>query len=175
MAVDLQIKILLVEDSSIMRKMELKILNDLGFNNILEAVDGEDAITKLQAQEQINLIISDWNMPKKSGFELLEWVRAQDQTRLIPFIMATGEADKKEAAKALAAGVSSLVAKPFTPDELKQKIDACFEDKSTQKQPAPQSKRQPQVINGKVVLKIAHIQITDHLALGVLKNLIDTG
>jgi chemotaxis signal transduction protein/CheY-like chemotaxis protein/ABC-type nitrate/sulfonate/bicarbonate transport system substrate-binding protein len=175
MAVDLQIKILLVEDSSIMRKMELKILNDLGFNNIVEAVDGEDAIDKLQAQGQINLIISDWNMPKKSGFELLEWVRAQDQTRQIPFIMATGEADKKEAARALAAGVSSLVAKPFTPDELKQKIEACFEEPSTQKQTPTKIKRQATIVNGKVSLKIAHIQITDHLALGVLKNLIDTG
>lgn len=97
---DPQMKILLVEDSGITRKMEIKILNELGFNNIIEAEDGEVAVKKLQEEKDVSLIISDWNMPNKGGYDLLLWVRADQKWKDVPFIMATAQAEKKKAAKA---------------------------------------------------------------------------
>ena len=79
MAVDPGIKILLVEDAGTMRKMEVRILKQLGFNNIIEAKDGNDAIEKLEAALDIDLVISDWAMPEKDGHELLCWIRGQEQ------------------------------------------------------------------------------------------------
>ena len=75
MSLDTNLKILLVEDAAVMRKMEIKTLNSLGLENIVQAEDGNDAIEKLNAEKGFNLIISDWNMPNKDGFELLMWVR----------------------------------------------------------------------------------------------------
>ena len=126
MAVDPKIKILLVEDAAIMRKMEIRILNQLGFENIVQAVDGNDAIEKLQADKDIRIIISDWAMPDKDGYELLLWVRADEKLRDIPFIMATGQGDKKHVGQALEGGANGVVAKPFTPDDLMAHIDKAF-------------------------------------------------
>lgn len=97
---DPQMKILLVEDSGITRKMEINILNELGFNNIIEAEDGEVAVKNLQEEKDVSLIISDWNMPNKNGFDLLACVRSDKKCKKIPFIMATAQAEKKKAAKA---------------------------------------------------------------------------
>ena len=165
--------ILLVEDAAVMRKIEIKTLKSLGFENIIEAVDGEIAVTKLQENDKIDLIISDWNMPNKDGYELLVWVRGQDAYKDIPFLMATGQGEKKQEKKAVEAGVSSFVAKPFNTDELNQKIEEALgiqpeaEDDS-QKQIQPKITK-----SGKVRLNVAHIQITDHLILGVLKHQIE--
>ena len=71
MSLDTQMKILLVEHSKAIRKLQIKILKELGFNNLAEANDGEEAIQKLHKEEEIRLIISDWNMPNKNGYELL--------------------------------------------------------------------------------------------------------
>ena len=97
MSLDTSIKILLVEDSKIMRKMEIKTLHELGFKNILEADDGDEAISQLEDDPGIQLIISDWNMPNKDGYELLQWVRADEKCRDIPFTMATAQSDKSQA------------------------------------------------------------------------------
>lgn len=168
------IQVLLAEDSAMMRKMEMKILQDLGFENILEAEDGNAAIARLQEGEKVDLIISDWNMPDKDGFELLVWVRASGEHATIPFIMATGQGDKGQEQKALTAGVSSFVGKPFNADELKAKIDEAFGMKPQEEETAGQ--REIEVTSsGKAVLKVAHIQITDHLVLGVLKHQIEKG
>ena len=112
MSVDQGIKILLVEDAKVMRKMERMTLNSVGYKNVIESEDGNDAITKLQKENKIDLIISDWNMPNKNGFELLVWVRSADKLKKIPFIMATGRGEKKEMKKAADAGVSSFISKP---------------------------------------------------------------
>ena len=68
-------RILLVEDAAVMRKIELKALKSLGFEDILEAKDGDEAILVLESEEKIDLVISDWNMPNKGGYELLVWMR----------------------------------------------------------------------------------------------------
>jgi chemotaxis signal transduction protein/ABC-type nitrate/sulfonate/bicarbonate transport system substrate-binding protein len=173
MAVDPGIKILLVEDASTMRKMEVRILKQLGFSNIVEAVDGDDAIEKLQQEAGIQLIISDWAMPRKDGLELLQWVRGEAAFESTPFLMATGHGDKEYTATAMAGGANGVVAKPFTPEELKKLIDKAF---GVAQAPAPKAaERQKMSAAGKVLLRMAHIQITDHLTLGVLKHMIDTG
>jgi len=169
-----EVKILLVEDSPLMRKMELKVLKSLGYESITEADDGEDAIQKIQGQEGFDLIISDWNMPNKDGYELLLWVRADEKNKDTPFLMATGQGDRQQAQKALGAGVSSFIPKPFNADEMKAKIDEAFGVKEEEEEEELQPE-QRKTASGKVKLRIAHIQITDHLVLGVLKHLIQKG
>ena len=173
MAVDPGIKILLVEDANTMRKMEVRILKQLGFSNIVEATDGNDAIEKLQREQDVQLIISDWAMPHKDGLELLQWVRHETAFKSTPFLMATGHGDKEYTATAMTGGANGVVAKPFTPEELKKLIDMAF---GVAQAPAPKaSERQTMSAAGKVQLRMAHIQITDHLTLGVLKHMIETG
>lgn len=94
MAVDPKMKILLVEDSGLTRKMEANILREAGFSNVVEAEDGEAAIRKLKEEKDVSLIISDWNMPIKDGYQLLVWVRSEEEFGKIPFIMATAQAEK---------------------------------------------------------------------------------
>ena len=170
-----KLRILLVEDAAVMRKIELKALKSLGFDDISEAKDGDEAIVALESDDTIDLVISDWNMPNKGGYELLEWVRAHEKLKKLPFIMATGEGDMKQEKKAVDAGVSGFIAKPFNADELKKKIDQALGTEEKEEE-LPQKERAPrETASGKVRLKIAHIQITDHLILGALKHLIKNG
>lgn len=176
MAVDKSIKILLVEDSKITRKMECKVLNDLGFNNIIEADDGEHALSLLAKHPDVAVIISDWNMPNMGGIELLKYIRQQEKYRDLPFILATGRAQKKEVAEATEAGASNIISKPFAPPELMKVLEQTFAGKTLQTASREIPERKPVLdAAGKPVLHIAHIQITDHLTLGVAKNLIETG
>lgn len=174
MAMDYQIKLLLVEDAATMRKMEVKILRQLGFETILEAVDGNDACEKLGAAPDIRLVISDWSMPGKDGYELLQWMRGQDTFRTVPFIMATGQGDKQHVAQAMEGGASAVVAKPFSPDELKHRIEEIFGVRPAAAD-LPKEKIVTHTRDGLALLKVAHIQITDHLTLGILKNQMETG
>lgn len=168
-----QMKILLVEDQASMRKIEIKIFKSLGFENITEAENGSVAIDLLQDSDDFDLIVSDWNMPNKSGYELLVWVRAYKKYKTIPFIMATAQADRAQARKAQDAGVSGFIPKPFTAEDLQGTIDEVCGNGSSE---AEASARGPvRGGNGKVKLRVAHIQITDHLILGVLKDKIDRG
>jgi chemotaxis signal transduction protein/CheY-like chemotaxis protein len=172
MAVNNKIKILLVEDAGVMRKMEIKTLNSLDFNNVKEAENGKDAIESLQSDPAVELIISDWNMPVMDGFELLKWVRSNEKTKNIPFLMATGRGEKKEVEKASDAGVSSFISKPFNKDELLEKINEAFGIKSDVEEAKPITQEARITASGKVKIKAVHIQITDHLTLGILKNMI---
>ncbi|MBU1099244.1 MAG: chemotaxis protein CheW [Bacteroidetes bacterium] len=174
MSLDPKMRILLVEDASVMRKMEMKVLSSLGLVNIVEAVDGQDAKDKLIAGEKPDLIISDWNMPNLTGYELLVWIRQESNIKGIPFLMATGRGEKAEMSKAEEAGVSSFIAKPFNADELGKKMkEAVGLEKAADE--SRKSRKNNVNAAGKVKIKIAHIQITDHLVLGVLKHMIDKG
>jgi chemotaxis signal transduction protein/ABC-type nitrate/sulfonate/bicarbonate transport system substrate-binding protein/CheY-like chemotaxis protein len=176
MEIDRSIKILLVEDSRMTRKMESKVLNELGFEDIVEADDGNSAIAILQQRRDIELIISDWNMPNRDGFELLKWVRSNESSQHIPFIMATARGEKKETARAMEAGVSSLITKPFGPGELNTIIQSIFgKEEKGKDQETEGPKRERLTQSGKLLLNVAHIQITDHLSLGVLRHFIETG
>jgi CheY-like chemotaxis protein len=126
MSLNPEMKILIAEDSKITLKMEKKLLKELGFNNILEAVDGEMAIRILREEREIDLVISDWNMPNRGGYDLLVWIRADEKCREIPFIMATAQSEKRQTMKATEAGASNFITKPFSKEELLQVIEETF-------------------------------------------------
>ncbi len=167
MSLDMGMKILVVDDSGTMRLMFKQMLKEAGFENINLAVDGMDATKKLQ-EEKPDLIISDWNMPNMDGLELLKWVRGEDEIKDTLFIMATAQGDKTQQAIVKEAGGNGHIAKPFDAAQLKETIEGVFGIEG-----AVEEKRVPNVVNGKVQMKIGHIQITDHLALGVLKHQIE--
>ena len=125
MAADKNMKILVVDDFATMRRIVKNILTQLGFKNIVEADDGTTAMKLLQ-QEKIDLIISDWNMPKMTGLELLKAVRGEPSWAKIPFIMVTAEAQQDNIILAVKAKVSQYIVKPFTADTLGEKIQKVF-------------------------------------------------
>ncbi len=167
-----EIKILLAEDAKTMRKIEVNILNSLGYHDIVEAEDGDHAKKLLQSVKGIDLVISDWNMPNMSGIDLLIWMRTKSKKfKKVPFIMATAQADKAQADKVMAEGGTSIVPKPFSAEELQKKIEGAVNPNEDKKDGI----RKTKIIDGKICLRVAHLQITDHLLLGVVKNQIDTG
>lgn len=118
---DTSIKVLIVDDFATMRRILKNILKQIGFKNILEADDGTTALEVLDRQS-VDLIISDWNMPKMTGLELLKSVRASDQYKKTPFLMVTAEAQKQNVIEAVQAGVSNYVVKPFTAEAISEKL-----------------------------------------------------
>ena len=119
---DTSIKILIVDDFATMRRILKNILKQLGFKNLVEADDGTTAWEVLEGQK-IDLIISDWNMPKMTGLELLKKVRASDAYKGAPFLMVTAEAQKQNVIEAVQAGVSNYVVKPFTAEAISDKLE----------------------------------------------------
>lgn len=118
-------RILIVDDFSTMRRIVRNILRQLGMNNVVEADDGTTAWDTLN-REKIDFIVSDWNMPKMTGIELLRKVRSSEEFADIPFLMVTAEAQQENIIEAVQAKVSNYIVKPFTADTLKQKIDKIF-------------------------------------------------
>ncbi len=118
---DTSIKVLIVDDFATMRRILKNILKQIGFKNILEADDGTTAVEVLEKID-VNLIISDWNMPKMTGLELLKHVRADAQYKKVPFLMVTAEAQKQNVIEAVQAGVSNYVVKPFTAEAISEKL-----------------------------------------------------
>ncbi|MFO7761316.1 MAG: response regulator [Thermodesulfobacteriota bacterium] len=125
MTADPNLKILVVDDFSTMRRIIKNILNQLGFKNIVEADDGTTALETLKS-EQVDMIISDWNMPKMTGLDLLKKVRADPEIADLPFIMVTAEAQQNNIILAVKAKVSQYIVKPFTADTLGDKINKIF-------------------------------------------------
>ncbi|KPA10109.1 response regulator receiver modulated CheW protein [Candidatus Magnetomorum sp. HK-1] len=169
---DKQKRILFVEDARTVRKMSVDMLRQIGYQNITEAENGRDAIEKLIKSASFDLIISDWNMPEKTGLELLEWVRNTNIFQSIPFIMATAQGEKISIQKAIDAGANDYLIKPFGPVELKRVIDHVLYNKKTDEEST--LPYEPEITeSGRVKINVAHIQITDHMILAVLKYLID--
>ncbi|MBG0790124.1 MAG: chemotaxis response regulator CheY [Desulfovibrionaceae bacterium] len=125
MAYNTNMRVLVVDDFSTMRKIVKNILRQLGFNNIVEADDGSTAWEVLN-KDNIDFIVSDWNMPNMSGIELLRKVRASEEYADIPFLMVTAEAQQENIIEAVQAKVSNYIVKPFTPETLGQKIEKIF-------------------------------------------------
>jgi two-component system chemotaxis response regulator CheY len=121
-AMDTSIKILIIDDFATMRRILKNILKQLGFKNLVEADDGTTALNVLESQK-IDLIISDWNMPKMTGLELLKKVRASTEYKKTPFLMVTAEAQKQNVIEAVQAGVSNYVVKPFTAEAISDKLE----------------------------------------------------
>lgn len=118
-------RVLVVDDFSTMRRIIKNILRQIGFTNIVEADDGTTAWEALN-KDKIDFIISDWNMPQMTGIELLRKVRASEEFMDLPFLMVTAEAQQENILEAVQAKVSNYIVKPFTAEVMKQKIDKIF-------------------------------------------------
>lgn len=121
MAVDRNMHILVVDDYKSMVRIVRGMLNQLGFQNIDDAPNGEAALALIR-DNTYGLILSDWNMQPMTGLELLTRVRAEERTRNTPFVMVTAEAKAENVVAARKAGVNNYVIKPFTLAVLKQKL-----------------------------------------------------
>ncbi len=130
--IDTGIKVLVVDDMSTMRRIVKNVLRQIGFSDIVEAENGQDALTKLKAGG-FGLVVSDWNMPVMQGIELLRAVRADTELKTIPFLMVTAEAQKENLIEAVQAGVSNYVVKPFTAEVLQGKLEKIFANVQTAK------------------------------------------
>lgn len=130
MALKLDMKVLVVDDMSTMRKIIKNMLMQIGFTNISEADDGATAWPMITGAIEGNVpyefIVSDWNMPQMSGLDLLKNVRSTPGLEKLPFLMITAEAEQGNVVIAVKAGVSNFIVKPFSPQVLKEKIEKIF-------------------------------------------------
>lgn len=122
---DPNMKILVVDDFSTMRRIVRNLLKELGFANVHEAEDGVDALKKLRA-ESFDFVVSDWNMPNMTGIELLREIRGDAALKHLPVLMVTAEAKKENIIEAAQAGASGYVVKPFTAITLDEKLKKIF-------------------------------------------------
>jgi two-component system chemotaxis response regulator CheY len=125
-ALDKNMKILVVDDFSTMRRIIKNLLRDLGFTNIQEADDGNTALPMLQ-QGDFDFVVTDWNMPGMQGIDLLKEIRKDDNLSHLPVLMVTAEAKREQIIQAAQAGVNGYIVKPFTAVTLKEKLDKIFE------------------------------------------------
>jgi two-component system chemotaxis response regulator CheY len=116
------LKFLVVDDFSTMRRIIKNLLHDLGYSNVTEADDGKTALPMLQAGS-FDLLITDWNMPGMPGLDLIKAVRADAKLAKMPVLMLTAEAKREQIIEAAQAGVNGYVIKPFTAETLKEKLD----------------------------------------------------
>lgn len=123
---DKKIKILVVDDFATMRKVIRNLLKQIGYENIMEAENGEIAFAALK-EHKIDMVISDWNMPAMTGLDLLKAVRADGDLKKTPFLMVTAEALKDNIVEAVKAGVDNYIVKPFTAEVLNEKIGRILE------------------------------------------------
>ena len=124
---DPNMKILIVDDFSTMRRIVKNVLRQLGYKNIVEADDGATALPILK-NDKIDFIVCDWNMPKMSGLDLLKTVRSDEALKSTPFLMVTAEAKKENIVLAVQAGVSNYIVKPFTAETMQEKMGKIFPD-----------------------------------------------
>lgn len=115
------LKILAVDDSPTMRRIIVNTLKRAGYEDVVEASDGKDALAKLKV-ETFNFVITDWNMPEMDGLSFVSHVRASDVLKDIPILMVTTRSVKDDIIEAMKAGVNNYIVKPFTPDTLNEKI-----------------------------------------------------
>lgn len=116
-------RFLVVDDSSTMRRIIINTLNKLGYQEIVEASNGREGMDRVGSAE-IDMVITDWNMPEMNGIEFIRALRSHDKTKETPVLMVTTNAAKDDIVEALRAGVNNYIVKPFTPDTFKEKIEA---------------------------------------------------
>ncbi|MCD6734645.1 MAG: chemotaxis response regulator CheY [Burkholderiaceae bacterium] len=115
------LKFLIVDDFSTMRRIVRSLLKEMGYNNADEAEDGAVAITKLRTQP-FDFVVSDINMPNMNGFELLKAIKADDELKHLPVLMVTAEARKEDIVQAAQSGAAGYIVKPFTKATLEEKV-----------------------------------------------------
>jgi two-component system chemotaxis response regulator CheY len=115
-------KMMLVDDSQTMRRIQRTQLNGMGITDIVEASNGEEAMSVLKANSPIDIILLDWNMPVMDGITFLKAVRADASFANVKIVMCTSEAEKIKVVDAIKAGANNYIVKPFTPEALKEKL-----------------------------------------------------
>ena len=116
----MSIKALIADDSGVMRKIVVRAANKAGIQDVTEAADGADALAKF-GKDSFDLVMTDWNMPNKTGLELAQDIRGQGSS--VPIIMITTEAEKSNVLEAIKAGVNDYLTKPFEVEDLAAKIE----------------------------------------------------
>ena len=124
---DKNLKFLVVDDFSTMRRIVRNLLKELGYTNVDEAEDGVVALQKLKAAGNFQFVVTDWNMPNMTGIELLKAVRADAGLKHLPVLMITAEAKKENIVEAAQNGASGYIVKPFTAATLDEKMSKIFE------------------------------------------------
>ncbi|MEE8126190.1 MAG: chemotaxis response regulator CheY [Nitrospirales bacterium] len=124
--IDTSLKVLVVDDMSTMRRIVKNVLKQIGFSDMVEAENGQDALNKLKTDGGFGLVVSDWNMPVMQGIDFLRAIRADPDLKTLPFLMVTAEAQKENIIEAVQAGVSNYVVKPFTAEALQEKLEKIF-------------------------------------------------
>lgn len=123
--VDPNMKFLVVDDFSTMRRIVRNLLKELGFTNVAEAEDGVQGLTMLQ-EGGYDFVVSDWNMPNMTGIDMLRAIRADPKLKHLPVLMVTAEAKRENIIEAAQAGASGYVVKPFTAGTLDEKLKKIF-------------------------------------------------
>lgn len=124
--VDPNMKFLVVDDFSTMRRIVKNLLKELGFTNVQEAEDGVEGLHKLRGEE-FDFVVSDWNMPNMTGIDMLRAIRADEKLKHLPVLMVTAEAKRENIIEAAQAGASGYVVKPFTAGTLDEKLKKIFQ------------------------------------------------
>lgn len=123
-------RFLVVDDMPTMREVIKSQLRAMNFRNVLEASDGDEALSKVvigyQSGEPIDMIISDWNMPKMNGLDFLKQIRASEKFCNLPFLLLTSESEKDQVTEAILAGVNQYIVKPFQPKAFEEKLKAVW-------------------------------------------------
>ncbi len=114
-------KVLVVDDSAVTRKVLLRALADEGIDDVTQAADGDEAVEAAE-KDDFDIILMDWNMPNMPGIDAVKAIRAMGKT--VPIIMVTSEAEKKRVTEAYKVGASGYIIKPFDPETLYMKIMA---------------------------------------------------
>ena len=125
MALNTNMKVLVVDDFATMRRIVKNILKQLGYDDITEAEDGESALSKLKTGNY-ELLVTDWNMPNMSGIDLLREIRSDAKLKELPVLMVTAESQKENIMEAAKAGVNNYIVKPFTPEIFNAKLAKIF-------------------------------------------------
>lgn len=120
-------KFLVVDDSPTMRRIVCNALQEIGYSEMTEAEDGEEALKKLDG-DAIDFVITDWNMPNMNGLDLAKTIRNDDQLNGLPILMVTTRGMKEDVVQAMEADINNYVVKPFTPTVLQEKIDSILQD-----------------------------------------------
>ena len=123
---DKGMSILVVDDFPTMRRIVRSLLKELGFTNVEEAEDGQEALGKLKGGD-FEFVVSDWNMPNLDGLEMLKQIRADEAMKALPVLMVTAEAKKENIVAAAQAGASGYVVKPFSAATLEEKLERIFD------------------------------------------------
>jgi len=124
---DKNLKFLVVDDFSTMRRIVRNLLKELGYTNVDEAEDGIVALQKLRSGSNIQFVVTDWNMPNMTGIELLKAIRTDEALKNLPVMMITAEAKKENIIEAAQSGASGYIVKPFTAATLEEKMNKVFE------------------------------------------------